>query len=596
MVSWSRGMICASGAHCPGSIPGDALLKYINFIPMNNLLKKRNEIESMLNSFEEDEKQLSSIDYAIEKKRKELKKIDASLKSKKDLLEKKKQAQINLKSKITFYKKSKLEIKEKEAIKKIDKIISRINLLDFITPEDFSINFEKLNFLYAKSVPFEILCKKIKKFSGEQKERIIKILIDELKSNNSSVENAHKLAQSLQKIIDLEKCIKRKVIKTYLIGNICEDTIYHFLSNKETNRLDKPEWFFTHLGDKIKENKRIILVYTAIEPEIKIPLFKSLFRRICDLIQTRFNEILKSKSTQKKNLMVHFCVELIEFKKIILKEIKYEVEIQFIANDFIKEIKQNINEKMEQVHLGNYKKWFQEYKIMLKDAFNVYLSVHDLDSDIFAIICQHIIDNIYIYCEIFIKQMRYINREEIHLLCLIFSELENIKFYITDLENEFINLKFSEKFVNIQKISIFNSENLKLIKSLVKNDTDILLKRIKNIKYIQEKILVNFVIDLSSLLIEYKETLEKGYQIIEKCIGMQIDNFFINQIILKNTFESVEYFEFKDFFKKVFNLFDYYKEWNTITGCKCIEDIFNGRTPKNDDDSLFNLIYENYID
>lgn len=253
---------------------------------------------------------------------------------------------------------------------------------------------------------------------------------------------------------------------------------------------------------------------------------------------------------------------------------------------------------METIHLADYKKWFVEYRVMFRDCFSVFVPLVSLDSQILNIIAQHIADNILIYCEVFIKHMRYISRDEIHLLCLIFSELENLKYFIADLENELaINLTGKENgHVDLAKISRFNSENFKLLKMLAANDIEKVCKRLRNFKYISDKNLVAINIDIVNIINEYQKYLEHVYPQVEKQIGELLDNYIINQIIIVTHFESYEYFRFKDFFIVVRDNFKFYREWKTNIGCKCVEDIFDGRKGSGEKDSLFDLIYKNYIE
>ncbi|KAM0678783.1 hypothetical protein BDAP_000567 [Binucleata daphniae] len=576
---------------------------------MDELLNKKSSLQSKLNSFEDSNE--------AKKLEKEIKNLEKQKYEKQIILGQKIDKLNILQKKITEYKKNNAKKYEKEVIKTYEKIIKNVNHINFEEKECFEVNYNKMKKYDKKSKIFGNLNQKIKDCMKNKRNEHRKEIIDDLQKNMDKNSPIHLLSINVNSIIEYERITGENVFAMFMVSKVCESVMYHFLSNKETNRLDKPEWFFDYFLGALRENRKLITLYenlyeaendcigvrkqTHTEQDNRKEddtssknVYGLIFERMGDLICARFNEIVKSESKQKINLMLHFCDELKIFKKIIKSEFDKEIDTRKVCESLLKIVKENVNDRMEEIHLGNYKKWFIEYKEMLKNTFNVYLSLYELDNTLFFVVCQHIIDNIYIYCELFINQMRYLSREEIHLLCLIFSEIENIKVYVIEQENEHDLMTLSEKQINIQKLSKFNGDNMKLIKSLGKNDVNNILKRIRNIKYVPQKTLIDFNIDLRQILNEYKKYLEKGYNIFEKCIAEQIDDFLVQNIILKNMFSSDEYFEFKEFYKKVYKNFTTYKNWKTITACKCIEDIFNGRVPGKEDDSLFSLIYKNY--
>ncbi|KAM0675889.1 RAD50-interacting protein 1 [Gurleya vavrai] len=558
---------------------------------MNDLIEAKTKILEKLAQNENSNTQLKILDQKILSIRNEMVKIDSKIFNYEAVLSQKKQKFNKLKEKILILKNI-----ERKKIKKEVKIEYENYIIEFEKNNFDSLeSFENVLQIIKKTENFYNLNLKIKNLLESEIQNKIQDLTHKMKVNSQSSENIHHLSQNIQEIIELEITLKQDIMSFFLIKEICNDIEYHFLSNKDTNRLDKPEWFFSHLCEKLKNTNKFIIIYSSLNPEKTKKTFDSIFSRISDFVELKFNDISKSNSKQKMSLMIHFCDELQNFKAEIFKNFNFDIQCINVLDSFIKEIKNEINERMEQVHLNNYKKWFDEYEKMLRESFSVYLALYDLDKNLFLVVSQHIIDNIYIYCEMFIKQMRYINREEIHLLCLIFSEIENIKIFITELEQEFNNVHEYENSLNIQKISKFNSDNLKLIKMLSKNDIDSLLKKIKNFKYLPEKVIVNFKIDLNNLLNEYKTYLKKGYNLVEKNLGNTVDDFLMNCIVLKNKFESEEYFEFKEFLKNIVDCFKFYKDWKTITACKCIEDIFNGKNYEDAKDSLFNMIYKNYL-
>lgn len=616
---------------------------------MERLVNKKSSLEEQLKTYDNFQEDFAEI--KLKKCLKEIKNYENLKKEKSDFLVQKIEKLKILQKKINEFKKLNIKKYEKELKFEYEKIIKEVDNAmgsagtDAGTDAEMGAEMSADSFKSVKKVivknlerssKFPILNARIQKLNEstnfEYKKRILK--------NLEKPSEIQILSKNVNFVIEYEILVKESIFKEFVINKICENVIYHFLSNKETNRLDKPEWFFNYIIDKLNENKTMLSLYEHMAEHVDDSscgdgcsgrnsdgnsdgcsdensdrntdrcahnnttqnfttqnnansVIACVFERISCIIFLRFNEILKSESKQKTDLILHFFEEMKNFEETVKNEFDFEITVKKVNENLLKELKNEINKKMEEIHLQSYKKWFVEYKKMLKEAMN--RNFYDVSFN--CIISQQIIDNIYIYCELFIKQMRFLSREEIHLLCSIFSEIENLKFFIFELENNFIaenEIKIEILQVNLESLSKFNNENLKLIKNLAKNDIKKILNSLKNFKYVPQKNLISFIVDLTQILNEYKKYLTLGYEILEKCVSEQIDDYLIQNIILKSSFDSNEYLEFKDFFKKVYNLFKYYKNWKTITACKCIEDIFDGRVPENNDHNLFNMIYKNY--
>jgi hypothetical protein len=203
-----------------------------------------------------------------------------------------------------------------------------------------------------------------------------------------------------------------------------------------------------------------------------------------------------------------------------------------------------------------------------------------------------------------VKEMRYIKRKEIHVLCHLYSEFENLKRFLDEYTGDLlINSPQAQTVgrvdlfsLDTSKLSKFNNKNLQLIKNIALNDVLIALKRIRNFIYLLDKERVSFLIDLSSILNDYEKNMEHSFMAVEKCMFERVDSFLLDMIVVVTKFEPEQYFAFRDFFRSIKESFKHCSgnKWKTDMGCKCVEDIFNGRECDFNDDPLFKLIYDNY--
>ena len=83
-------------------------------------------------------------------------------------------------------------------------------------------------------------------------------------------------------------------------------------------------------------------------------------------------------------------------------------------------------------------------------------------------------------CRVFIGQMRLISRKEIGVLCVFYTQAEELRRLISTEETE-IMLSGGDESKSVQihrvekKLVAFNDENLELLKSLAENDVSRLL-------------------------------------------------------------------------------------------------------------------------
>lgn len=567
---------------------------------MDELLKKKNKLAQKLKEHEVFESNTNKLKERLDDKIKILKEQITSEKQKVKLITKdieyKESVVSSLKEKVEEYKILQTKQKRKELLSKYNFYIKKVNEIDFSVIEDFKLSFKNLNKALNKSKKYDILYKKLKELHDNRSYEIIQYLKNNIEINEKEIEKMHILSHFISLSIEFEDFFKTNFFQDFIFQRVYQGFEYHFLEERKTNRLDKPEWFLEYIIEKIIFEKKKIQLYSTMKKENVLYNF---VLKINELVDIKINEYFKIKSSQKRSLLIHLANEIQKYQFEIKNKLGVDLRFNNLINFIIQEEKNLINEKMELIHLENYKKWFDEYKGMIRETFLIFVPLHELNKDLFIIIIQHVLDNIFIYNELFITQMRYINREEVQLLCLIFSELEILKKFVSEQEHEFIlnlNIELNENNIDITKISKFNNDNLKLIKEISKSDIERSLKKLRNFIYISDKNVVNILIEIHNIVNEYKENLSECFFLVEKHLAELCDNYILNEIILKVQFDGEEYIRFNEFLRKIKDYFKTYKTWKSDTGSKCVKDIFEGRKPETENESLFNLIYKNYME
>lgn len=80
--------------------------------------------------------------------------------------------------------------------------------------------------------------------------------------------------------------------------------MYHFTGPRQTNRLDKPEWFYTQILNWARDNH--IFVGTHIQPALNLAGHSDINIRVSNAVE-KFIKILFHNNCSNCGLYVAFC-------------------------------------------------------------------------------------------------------------------------------------------------------------------------------------------------------------------------------------------------------------------------------------------------
>lgn len=601
-----RRLVSVEEIGCYGHL--EILVIYPDFInscdgpSMDILLRKKSHLEHQLQQFKQKERdrierrnllarQAIEQREAIEMVKKEIHGMELTLLEKREKF-------VSLKDEVSKYKKEALEKARNEfesLYREIFEEASRIR-----PSETFSTfgEFTKIKDLIERNM-FRNLGRRLARFYSEEKEKLRSHILSQMQKKLEDNRRMHEVVFNMKFLSRYEQYFSEKVMESFLYERISKGFEYHFLSDRDSNRLDKPEWFLDFILAKLKESKVIFDIYLDlnkkdIEGGEFDGRFEDLISRVCDLIRMKIEEISGCSSKQKRNLILHLGMEVIKFRYEICHDYSVILEFSELGGVLCKEQKKHVHEKLSKIHEARHVKWFGGYRELLRECllyiyrFRALDSVFEMDDAI-----QIIVD----YNRVFLESLRYINRQEIKVLCWVYSEFERLKAFLLDQESEVVfdtRLNMESKIVNVkkngnaqdmlheavtgslEKISEFNSENLKLIMSLAANDTDEGLRPIKRFFHDPSRTFRNLVIDVGRYLDDYKECL--SYNAIKRDVKERVDGVVLEEIILKCRLETSEYFELAETIKRLEEMFGE-GEWKSRMALECVGDIFEGRDP-----------------
>ncbi|KAF7684004.1 Protein transport protein tip20 [Astathelohania contejeani] len=580
---------------------------------MEELVKEKTKLENTIQEIEKKNKKIAEKIKILEEEHSnlsnELVKVYNKISSKRsqfDLLVKE----------VSLYKSKELHEQRNNCIREYKEIIDIINRLNFVDLIKIYKSFVVLDEKINATIKYEILHKKIKLLYQNKKEELKNMLFNKISNLMDNPKKMHEVVYYFQFVRIYEIYFSENMVNSILYYHLSKGFTYHFLTDKQTNRLDKPEWAFQFLKEKYQAYIKYIKIYKSInindilikilgDKEEKEIINEIIFKGLKisydnaesefilstrSLIKTKIDELSNTQSNQKHKLIRHFYAELSKFTS----EIDAIYDIKMVDPSFISLLigseKTHFSNKMEFIFTLEYKEWFNEIKELYVEIFGLYKMIGYIDKNFIITFESFISEHFLLYLQNLIDAMRFLKEEEISVLCYIYSEIENLKLFIHDqlLELSFEGLINDKMEVDMSRFSEFNIENLKLIKSLAMNDIKNLLKPIKSFIYISDDVKRGFFIDLTNITSVYK--MEHSYDLILKFMASLIDDFILNNILLSIKFTSEQYFEFKEFFNNLEEIFDDY-EWKTRDGVKCLDALFEGR---HESDFMFKLLEDLY--
>ncbi len=283
---------------------------------------------------------------------------------------------------------------------------------------------------------------------------------------------------------------------------------------------------------------------------------------------------------------MHFIDEFNTFTQKLKTDYNVDFDTGELVNGFWNIQSKHIDESIRNINSLNYVQWFTEYKKLLLDLYKLFLKLPNFYNC--HSIIQHCISLIRIYIKEFVEDLKFINREEIKVLCFLYSEVEDLKVFVCNEEIE-LGLYGNEN-GGVDILSNLNSDLLKLIKTLALNDINVLLKRLYIFNYTSQDTKKIFIIEVSRVLEDYKYC--SNFTLIETLIKDKIDNYILNELILVIKFTSEEFLEFRDFYLKLKPIFTN-QEWNSDEGCKSLDALFEGNSLNS---KIFKVLKEKYTD
>ncbi|KAF9764322.1 hypothetical protein NGRA_0655 [Nosema granulosis] len=587
---------------------------------MESLIKKKQKLEQEIKDYKIKYVEIENKELETEGKIKEFKgELEKELKTFENLsikLKSSKSSFLALKREIKTYKENKLVEVRNFYLEKYRKYLKDISEFDFRFAYNIFTVFGTANKL-CEQIEFENLQMKFRKFLDSKKWETREKIFQSINLKLKDKKKIHEVLFYLRFLLKYELYFKDPVMVDFLYDTVSQEFEYHFLSNKDTNRLDKPEWIFDFLTRKLTEYKRLYSAYEEIylvermshkdigDEDTYRPTFDDFVFRTKNLINIKINELEIHKSKQKRLLFLNFGVHLIKFIERMKKDFGILLNFENFSEIVDRIQLEYFLEKLEVIHENRHVEWFPMYEDVTRESM-VYISKFKTINKDFKL--SLLIDSILEYNSIFIDSMRYIKRDEIKALCYLYTQFEEYKGFIIDTENELIlegtprNREEHAKKVFIDeeemielldKITRFNLENLKLIKNLLENDILNLLKTLKRFKYSSETISRTFIIEISRVLEDYKDC--KAYRNLHNFSGSLIDKYILEEILLSFKFDKEEILDFNFFFIKLKQFYNT-EDWESKEALDCIKDLLEDKAGEGPLYSIISKLYEGQND
>ena len=248
----------------------------------------------------------------------------------------------------------------------------------------------------TKTDMFPILHLKKSEFFNSQKIILKTEILQEIKKVMSDSSSLPSLIFHISFLIKYEIYFEESAFFNFIKKLIEREFEYHFMSNKESNRLDKPEWFFDFLTKKYSDMEDVLGIYQdcckkhSIEPKN----MSNIIIATQELIFRKFSELLGLESSQKRNLILHFVTQFKRFSEKINSEFGFDLPNSQFKNMITNVQTQHIKTSLNEIHELKYVQWFDKYKQLCTESIGYINNFGDLDlsfqlKDVIVLILEH---------------------------------------------------------------------------------------------------------------------------------------------------------------------------------------------------------------
>lgn len=581
---------------------------------MDALLKKKDSLERRLEELRDRrEDRISRRDdlaAGIRLRKDELEKTRTNLRTVKSVLLEKKQRFMLLRKEVVAYKKSRLEDVREEHERLYRSIFEEASRIRPSTSFSTFAEFTRIKELMDRNV-FRHLGRRLDRFYMEEKERLRKHILEQLEKRMQDKRKVHELIFQVKFLHRYEDYFGENIAIDFLYNKLLRGFEYHFMSSKESNRLDKPEWFLDFILAKLGEYREFFGIYeetrvrNVVSPgdnrDAVDASFGDLVQRCCSLVEMKIEETVECSSKQRRSLLLNLGAQVRRFRSEVHSSYGVSLDFSSLGAVLCKEQRSYVRRRLSEIHGSRYVSWFGGYKELSRECLFCIYRFRDLD---FGFGMEDVVRPIIEYNAVFLESLRYINREEIRAICLLFSEFEEYKTFLLELENE---MMFDSRLViapgsgsredetfceavsaSLEEISDFNSGNLRLIMSLAANDAGNGLRSMRRFLYDPNEASRSLMVDISRFLEDYRDC--ASYKAVEHMVKEKVDTFILEDILLRYKLDTEQYFEVVELLKKLKELFED-EDWKSDVASKYVGNVFEGVEGNG---SLFKIIRKLY--
>lgn len=546
---------------------------------MDALLKQRDEIEEKLKELKSIELtakyQAEALSKSIEEKTEMYSRTFEAVGRMKVLYKEKREKLFMLKELLDQLRELDKDSAKLHYRRQFDEMSDKLNNIRFPFKISIFKVFESMRTM--KTEPFPNLNNAKNKLIEKQKNMLRTKLAEEIRNIMGEPSKLNDLIFYINFVVKYETYFSEDLLCNILYRNIQRKFLYHFQSDRSTNRLDKPEWIFSFLLAEYLESLPVFKLYVDCGRTLEQPTkdFGCLIDRTYSLIAIKVREVMQSATVQRYRLAMHFADEFVKFNSELSSKYSFGFSAVEVGHMLFKLRREYTATELEKIHELRYIQWFPAYKELCKTMMIHICKYGMLDRDTRL---EDLIEPILLHTKIFIDNLRFVNREEIQIVCHLFTDLEDLRSFLYEEEAELqMNFEHSPEGLaedSLEKIHQTNSSILRLIEGLAEGDMDEILKSIRYFTYASEESKRSCIIDIHKIIEDYKYC--ACYDRIEDILARRADEFFKQNILEKVLLSQTDLCNFEMFYKSIKEAFKE-RDWRTDGVLEAIRTVKDGK-------------------
>jgi RINT-1 / TIP-1 family len=246
---------------------------------------------------------------------------------------------------------------------------------------------------------------------------------------------------------------------------------FHFLEGKDTNRMDKPEWYLDYLLKEIRSRSKMFSLLTKVDPGGKYR--EEFITMVLDrIVSKKIEEPVHSSSHQKSSLILNHFLKINLFLEELRESYNYGRPVRIrkeTREEIVSILRGEKNKKVSELFKRHYREWIEGMQALLKELHSSTLILLPFVEGIEKSLLMDVMDRSLSGIGAFLRALDYQSAGELGILGHFVDHLSLIEEDLLEVEHDLAVSLSREVVLDLSYLYALREELLELTTVLVRD-------------------------------------------------------------------------------------------------------------------------------